>query len=253
MSLNLPKRTAKPRTSGLTMVLEKGLPFSLFSDVVKAQHDKIDIIKFTSGIGMVDTSIQEKIDLCKEHKITTYLGGTLFEKFYFQNKLPDYLDFLRSLKLKAIELSDGTINISEAEKAEIIKACKEEGFLVLVEVGSKDTDFVMPPSVWLEQMNNALDAGADFLVVEGRESATAGLYRTSGEMRTGLLEEIIRHIDVDRVLFEAPTKKSQCYLIEKISPNVNLANIPFFEVNILEVQRLGLRYDTFFAFEEKQL
>jgi phosphosulfolactate synthase len=253
MSLNLPKRTVKPRTSGLTMVLEKGLPYSLFSEVVKTQHQKIDIIKFTSGIGIVDETIKEKIELCREYQIITYLGGTLFEKFYHQGKLPEYTEYLKALGLKAIEISDGTLKISEKEKAALIKQYKDEGLLVLVEVGSKDTDFVMPPSVWLEQMDNALNAGADYLVVEGRESATAGLYRTSGEMRTGLLEEIIKEVDVERVLFEAPTKKSQCYLIEKISPNVNLANIPFFDVNILEVQRLGLRYDTFFVFEEKKL
>ncbi len=245
MSLSLPSRTTKPRESGITMILEKGMNPTTFRNHLKHYHNNIDIIKFTSGIGIVDSGIKEKIETCKEFGIDTYFGGTLFEKFYHAKDLDGYVQLLEDNGITSLEISDGVVEIPMEERNQLVRDLKSK-FKIFMEIGSKDTTFVMPPSKWIYQMQESLNAGVDFLVVEGRESGTSGLYRGSGEMRTGLLEEIINNIDINKIIFEAPNKKSQCYLINTISPNVNLGNIPLFDINILEVQRLGLRYETFF-------
>ena len=227
------------------MILEKGLNPVAFHNQLKYYHHNIDIVKFTSGIGLVDNAIQEKINICHEYGVDVYFGGTLFEKYYQAKALDAYVQLLEKHKISSIEISDGVVQIAQEEKNKLIKELKTK-FKIYIEIGSKDTTFVMPPSKWVYQMQESLDTGADYLIVEGRESGTSGLYRTSGEMRTGLLEEIMLNIDIEKVIFEAPTSKSQCYLINTISPNVNLGNIPLLDINILEVQRMGLRYDTFF-------
>lgn len=245
MSLSLPKRTEKPRKRGLTMILEKGLNPVTFRNQLKYYHRNIDIVKFTSGIGLIDPAIEEKISACKEFGIDVYFGGTLFEKYYHAKALDAYVHLLEDHGIHCIEISDGVVQLPQADKNRLIKELKPK-FKIFNEIGSKDTTFVMPPSKWVFQMQESLDAGADYLIVEGRESGTSGLYRTSGEMRTGLLEEIMLNIDTEKVIFEAPNSKSQCYLINTISPNVNLGNIPLLDINMLEVQRAGLRYSTFF-------
>lgn len=227
------------------MILEKGMNPTTFKDYLNHYHDKIDIVKFTSGIGLVDTGVKEKIDACNQYNIDTYFGGTLFEKFYYANQLEDYITLLRKNGITSLEISDGVVEIPMEKRNELVHRYKEE-FKIFMEIGSKDTKFVMPPSKWIYQMEASLEAGVDYLIVEGRESGTSGLYRGSGEMRTGLLEEIINNINIEKVIFEAPNKASQCYLINTISANVNLGNIPLTDINILEVQRMGLRYETFF-------
>ena len=249
-SLELPNRLQKPRSLGINMLIDKGLDFSTFSSYVIDHNSAIDYVKFTSGIILVDSQIKRKIELCKVNNIIPYAGGTLFEKFFFQSQIDAYTQLMHELEFDTVEISNGVLDADFEKISEYIKFFKDRGFKVLVEIGSKDTDFVMPPSIWIKQINAAIDHGADKLILEGRESGTAGLYRESGEIRTGLLQEIKNQISLEKLIFEAPNKKSQCYLINKFGCNVNLGNINFNDLNILEVQRLGLRYDTFFIKNE---
>lgn len=243
--LKLPNRETKPRQSGINMILEKGMDLTSFESYVTKNSEYIDLLKFTSGLALVDKNIKEKIRICKQNDISCYVGGTLFEKYYSQNKVQAFFEFLKSLEISVLEISDGTIEVPDKEKINIMKQASNEGFEVLVEVGSKDQDFVMPPSKWIEQINLFKEEGAKYLILEGRESGSAGLYRKTGEIRTGLLEEIYNQTGVENIIFEAPNKNAQCYLINKFGTNVNMGNIPLSEVLILEVQRLGLRYETF--------
>lgn len=243
--LDLPQRIQKPRSYGENMMIEKGMSYDLFQGYIKDYHQAIDYVKFTSGIGVVDARIKDKISICTAHQIPTFFGGSLFEKFHLQGKVAEYVAFLRQHDIPIVEISNGITEIGLSEIGDAIQLFKKEGFTVFTEIGSKDTDYVMPPSTWIREINNALEAGAARLILEGRESGTAGLYRGSGEIRTGLLEEIYNQIDIKQVIFEAPNKKAQCYLINSFGCNVNLGNLKFEDLNMVEVQRLGLRYDTF--------
>lgn len=243
--LKLPERIQKPRSYGENMIIEKGITYDLFQGYINDYHEIIDYVKFTSGIGVVDARIKDKIAICTQHQIPTFFGGSLFEKFYAQEKIAEYVSFLKHYSIPIVEISNGITDIDLPKIAEAVQFFKKQGFTVFTEIGSKDTDFVMPPSTWIREINNALDAGADKLIMEGRESGTAGLYRGSGEIRTGLLEEIYNQTDINKVIFEAPNKNAQCYLINTFGCNVNLGNLKFEDINMVEVQRLGLRYDTF--------
>ncbi|MBE0470918.1 MAG: phosphosulfolactate synthase [Methyloprofundus sp.] len=245
MSLILPEIPNKPRKTGITMVLEKGMDPISFKNLVSYYHDRIDIVKFTSGIAIVDQGVKEKIEICKEFGVSCYFGGTLFEKFFSQNKLNEYLDFVRSFGVEIIEISNGTLDISLEQRVEILHRFKSEGFQVYVEVGSKDLEEILAPSTWINEMSRFLTEGADYLITEARESGRAGLFRTSGEIRDGLLKDILTHVDISKVIFEAPNSASQAFFINEIGPDVNLGNVSVDEVNMLRVQRQGLRFETF--------
>jgi len=158
--------------------------------------------------------------------------------------LDDYKSMMNKLGVNLLEVSCGTIDISLEDRIALIEDFKKD-FKVLSEVGSKDTDTIMPPSVWIKEINTLLDAGCEYVITEGRNSGTAGIFRTSGEIRTGLVADIITQIDSAKLIFEAPTPKAQMYFINQVGPNVNLGNVALKDLLLLETQRLGLRSETF--------
>ena len=165
-------------------------------------------------------------------------------KFYHQNKLADYKSMMKKLGVNLLEVSCGTIDISLEDRVALIEDFKKD-FKVLSEVGSKDTDTIMPPSIWIKEINTLLEAGCEYVITEGRNSGTAGIFRTSGEIRTGLVADIITQIDSSKLIFEAPTSKAQMYFINQVGTNVNLGNVALKDLLLLETQRLGLRSETF--------
>jgi phosphosulfolactate synthase len=142
-----------------------------------------------------------------------------------------------------VEVSDGTIALEPNVKADLISSLARE-FVVLAEVGSKDVDFIMAPYVWVEQIQRDLDAGAWKVIAEARESGTAGIYRATGEVRTGLIDEIAHAVSPDRLIFEAPRREQQVWLLKRFGTECNLGNIAPHDVLSLETLRLGLRSDT---------
>jgi phosphosulfolactate synthase len=147
------------------------------------------------------------------------------------------------LGLTHVEISDGTVEIPREEKLELIADLARD-FTVLSEVGSKDSDVNFAPYLWVQWIKEELEAGAWKVITESRESGTAGIFRPSGEMRTGLIDEIVNEVEVADLIFEAPTKASQAWFVKEFGPTVNLGNIPPDEVIPLETLRLGLRGDT---------
>jgi phosphosulfolactate synthase len=250
-SLELPGRQAKPRRRGLTMVIDNGMPTGQLLDVIESTGELIDLLKFGWGTALVTKDLQRKVDCLRANGVDYYFGGTLFEKFVCQGRVDDYRRFCQDHECRYVEISNGTIALSNHEKADYVEKFASE-FSVLSEVGYKDTgrSQELPPVRWIEYMREDLDAGAMLVITEARESGKSGICRPDGELRYGLIEEILESgLDLDRVVFEAPTKDLQTYFVRRVGPDVNLGNVPPHEVIGLETLRLGLRSDTLLTWE----
>ena len=249
--LSLPEHAAKPRTAGLTMVIDNGVPLGLFTDLVELGAQYMDYVKFGWGTSVVTNCLREKIAVLGSHGIEYYFGGTLFEKFVLQGRLDDYRRYCEEYGCRHVEVSNGTIELSNTEKAGYIRKLAPD-FTVVSEVGYKDPgrSEMLPPSEWVASIREDLDAGASIVTLEARESGSSGICRPDGELRHGLVEDVLTAgIGLDSLLFEAPTTALQAHMITRIGPNVNLGNVPAQGVIGLETLRLGLRSDTLTAFE----
>jgi len=246
--LLLPERSAKPREAGLTHVLDKGLGPSQIDDLVAVAAPYIDIVKLGWGTSYITHNLKEKIELYQNHGIPVCFGGTLFEVAMRQNRLDDYVRCIKQLGIEHVEVSDGTVAMDEGDKLAAISRLTREGLRVLSEVGSKDEHVVLAPYKWVELIQRELDAGAWKVITEGRESGTVGVYNPDGEVKSGLIDEILHAVDAQHLVFEAPNKKQQTWFIKKFGSNVNLGNIPPEEVISVETLRLGLRGDTLLDF-----
>ena len=241
---NIPDRPSKPRESGLTMVMDKGLSCRQAEDFLEVAADKTDIIKLGFGTSTVTPSLTRKLEIYQEANIPVYFGGTLFEAYVIRNQFDDYKRLLNKYNLTHSEVSDGSMEISEDQKCEYISSLAKD-FTVLSEVGSKDAEKIIPPYKWIAMMKAEIAAGAWKVIAEARESGTVGIFRNSGEIRSGLIEEILQHIPLDTILWEAPQKVQQVWFLTLYGHNVNLGNIAPHEIIPLETLRLGLRGDTF--------
>jgi phosphosulfolactate synthase len=254
MNFNLsqiPERVAKPRKSGLTMVMDKGLSLEETKNLISVAQPHIDIIKLGFGTAFVTPNLREKINLYQAAGIPVYFGGTLFEAFLIRNQFNDYIQLCNDFDIHYMEVSDGSITIPHTEKCGYIEKLTKYG-TILSEVGSKDAANIMPPYKWIEQMNAELEAGASYVIAEAREAGNVGLYRDSGEVRQGLVNEILTRIPAEKILWEAPQKAQQLYFLELVGCNANLGNIAPVEVIPLEAMRIGLRGDTFHLYLDKE-
>lgn len=250
--LNLPLREAKPRTNGITVLIDGGVPVRYFEDVMESSNEFVDYVKFGWGTSVVTSQLERKIDCLRRHDIRFFFGGTLFEKFYSQGKVEEYKSYCRNYGCTHVEISNGTVNLSNRDKAKYVEEFAKE-FTVFSEVGYKDSDrsLNLHPARWIEFMEQDLSAGADKVITEARESGTSGICRSNGEVRFGLIEEILdSRLDSASIIFEAPNKELQNFFVHKVGTNVNLANVPFQDVIPLETLRLGLRSDTLQLFAE---
>lgn len=241
---NLPERAEKPRTEGLTMVMDKGLSLREVEDLIETSGGLFDIVKFGWATSYVTPNLMDKVKLYQSAGIPCYFGGTLFEAFYIRKQLDDYKRVLEKYSLEHCEVSDGSVSMDHDEKCELISEFAEL-VTVLSEVGSKDAKKIIPPYKWIEQMRTELDAGAWKVIGEAREGGNVGLFRDSGEVRQGLVEEILTQIPTEKIIWEAPQKAQQVWFIKLCGTNVNLGNIAPNETIPLETIRLGLRGDTF--------
>jgi phosphosulfolactate synthase len=243
----MPERTKKPRTTGVAMVMDKGLSIREAEDFVSVSGELTDFMKLGFGTSVVTPNVKEKIKVYQNAGIRVYLGGTLFEAFLIRNMEDEYRRFIDDLGLDTIEISDGSMRIDHAKKCEVIHELSKN-YTVFSEVGAKEAGILIAPAKWIEMMENELSAGAFKVIAEARESGTAGIYRPSGKAHTMLINMILSKIPIDQILWEAPLKSQQAWFIQHFGANVNLGNIPPNEVIPLETLRLGLRGDTFFRF-----
>lgn len=255
MNFNLsqiPERKLKPRADGLTMVMDKGLSVEEAKNFLSVAHPHIDIIKLGFGTSYVTPNLAEKIKVYKSYNLPVYFGGTLFEAFLIRNQFEQYISVCKEFDIDYMEVSDGSITIPHTEKCGYIEKLTKHG-TVLSEVGSKDAEHIIPPYKWIELMRGELNAGASYVIAEAREAGNVGIYRGSGEVREGLVQEILTQIPAEKIIWEAPQKAQQLYFIELIGCNVNLGNIAPSEVISMEAMRIGLRGDTFHLFLNKAI
>tara|TARA_B110000046_G_scaffold172986_1_gene195193 strand:- start:166 stop:966 length:801 start_codon:yes stop_codon:yes gene_type:complete len=244
---HIPERPVKPRESGTTMMMDKGLSIREVEDFIEASGDITDIAKFGFGTAFVTNKLEEKIKLYKRAGIRPYFGGTLFELFIARNSFDDFRRLIDKYDLDLCEVSDGSIIIPHEEKLKYISELAKD-HTVMSEVGSKDEGIIISPAKWIKMMSTELEAGSWKVIAEGRESGTVGVFRPNGTAHTYLINKIIAKIDPNRILWEAPKKTQQVWFIRLFGPNVNLGNIAPNEMIPLECLRLGLRGDTFFEF-----
>jgi phosphosulfolactate synthase len=241
--LDVPARSEKPRERGITHVIDRGLSVAEVEGLMETSGGSVDIVKLGWGTALVTANLKPKLERYAAHGIPVVLGGTLTEIAIKQGRVEGLVAWLHELGLRHVEISDGTIALDPEVKSHLIRALARD-FTVLSEVGSKDADFIMAPYVWVEQIERDLEAGAWKVIAEARESGTAGIYRADGEVRTGLIDEIVHAIDADRLIFEAPRREQQVWLLHSLGSECNLGNIAPEDVLSLETLRLGLRSDT---------
>jgi phosphosulfolactate synthase len=241
--LKLPQRTTKPRQEGITHVLDRGLSVADVDGLVEVAGEYIDLVKLGWGTGVATGNLQAKLDRYRHHGIPVMFGGTLTELAIAQDRLDALVGWVHELGLDHIEISDGTINLEHDRKLELISKLAGE-FTVLSEVGSKDNTRIMAPYRWVELIQAELEAGAWKVIAEARESGTVGIFRHDGEVRMGLIDEIVHAIPPERILFEAPQREQQVWFVRRFGPDVNLGNITPDDVLSLETIRVGLRSDT---------
>lgn len=249
MNFNLskiPARTQQPRSFGITMIADKGLGVAEAENLLSITAPHIDMVKLAFGTAMVTPLLPEKIKIYQSHNIPVFFGGLLFEAFVIRNQFEDYLKMLDRYEISFAEISDGAINISHEEKCNYIRTLSQRG-TVVSEIGSKDKDKVKvtPPYKWIELMQAELDAGASYVIAEAKEEGHEGIYRNSGEVREGLIEEILTKIPAEKIIWETPDKEQQLFFIKLLGCNANLGNIAPKEVISLEAMRVGLRGDSF--------
>lgn len=253
MNFNLsqiPDRKLKPRELGITMVMDKGLSIAEAHNLISIAEPHIDIVKLGFGTAFVTPRLREKIEIYQSANIPVYFGGTLFEAFLIRNQFNDYIAMMKDYGIQYVEVSDGSITIPHTEKCGYIEKLTKHG-TVLSEVGSKDAAHIIPPYKWIELMRAELEAGSSYVIAEAREAGNVGIYRGSGEVREGLVQEILTQIPEGKIIWEAPQKAQQLYFLELIGCNVNLGNIAPHEIIALEAMRIGLRGDTFDLYLDK--
>lgn len=241
---SLPEREVKPRERGFTMAMDKGLSIREVEDFLEVAANYVDIVKLGWATSYVVPNLQRKLDVYRAAGIPVYFGGTLFEAFIARNQFDDYRRVLDKYNMTFAEVSDGSLEMAHEKKCGYIQTLSEQ-VTVLSEVGSKDAEKIIPPYMWIRLMKAELEAGAWKVIGEAREGGNVGLFRSTGEVRSGLVEEILTQVPFEKILWEAPQKAQQVWFIKLLGANVNLGNIAPSEIIPLETIRLGLRGDTF--------
>ena len=244
---HIPERTIKPRQSGLTMMMDKGLSIREAEDFVSSSADYTDLVKFGFGTALITKGLEEKIRLYKDGGLIPYFGGTLFELFEIRGKFDEFRSYIEKYKIDYAEVSDGSMAMPHEDKLEYIRKLSTQ-VTVISEVGSKVAGVEIPNERWVEMMQDELQAGSWKVIGEARESGTIGIYQKDGSANMELIDGIIQQVKMDNVIWEAPIKSQQEWFIKLLGSNVNLGNIAPGEVVSLESLRLGLRGDTFFDF-----
>lgn len=245
----LPPRSEKPRNNGLTMVLDKGLGYETAKSLMEISGDYVDLLKFGWGTIIIHNKeiIQKKVKMYKSFDIIPYTGGTLFEIAYNNDKVDDFFNEAENIGFEAIEISDGSTEMTEDEKLEFITKAKEKGFYVLSEVGKKDpkADAKLDLYRRIELINAELKAGSDKVIIEAREGGkNIGIFDKDGAAKEEEIEYITKHTPDENIIWEAPNKDQQVSFVLKLGKDVNLGNISSDDITSLETIRRGLRGDT---------
>lgn len=249
---HLPERSSKPRKTGVTMVMDKGISLRQAEDFIDVSSAYVDFVKLGFGTSVLTKNVKEKIKLYQNAGLKVYVGGTLFEAFVVRDKFDDYLKYISDLGLDSAEVSDGSIELDHDKKCEYISRLAKN-FTVLSEVGSKEEGVIIHPARWIKMMQSELDAGSEKVIAEARESGTVGIFHKNGSAHTLLIHRIVNKVKLENIIWETPQKSQQVYFLKLFGANVNVGNIGVDDVISLETLRLGLRGDTFFTYLPDEL
>lgn len=242
--LDLPPRSAKPRCKGITHVLDKGSTLLATESILSSAARIIDVWKFGFGTSYVDPTVRAKVAVLRAAQVKTCTGGTLLEAAWLQGRTESFFAFAKDVGFDCVEISDGATDMPYCDKQMLIARARSFGFEVMSEIGSKDPSKILSAVDWISQIETDLMAGSDWIVVEGRESGTVGLYDDCGKVRHNVLHALARSRRADRLIYEAPQRAQQAFLIRQFGSDVNLGNILADELISLEALRRGLRADT---------
>jgi phosphosulfolactate synthase len=241
-------RTSKPRQTGVTMVIDKGLGIRRLEDLIETCGEFVDVIKLTFGTSAFydEALLKRKNEMITASNIAVMPGGTFLEVAIWQKSIDKYLDRAKDLRFSAIEISDGTIEMDIQVRRDTIKKSLDKGFKVITEVGKKDPKEVLPISLIHQLIEEDVQNGAFKVIIEAREAGKGvGIFDAEGKVKDEEIENIIAGVkDTDCLIWEAPLKNQQQALILRLGLNVNLGNIPPDEVLALEALRQGVRGDT---------
>jgi len=242
--LDLPARTTKPRRTGITHVLDAGLPVGEAAGLLEACGAYVDVWKLGWGVAYLDPNVEAKLELLAAHGVLASPGGTLLEIAWAQGRAAEFLGWARAVGFPCVEVSSGTVPMAAGEKASLIAEAAEH-FIVLAEVGAKDPEVRLTPGEWAAAAVRDLAAGATWILAEGRASGTVGIYSGSGTVREAVVAAMVDAAGTDSVVFEAPQESQQAWFVRRFGPDVNLANIQPAGALGLETLRLSLRADTY--------
>jgi phosphosulfolactate synthase len=245
--LDLPNRPPKPRSRGITHAIDHGLSAAEADGWIASAGEYVDLVRLGWGSAYVERDLRAKLDVYQGYGIPAMLGGTLTELAWLQGRVDDLRRWLDELGIVHVEVSTGVVPIPSEEKLALISTFAQDR-TVFAEIGEKDPRALLAPYRWVELIREALEAGAAHVICEGRADGDAGMYRPDGELRTGLVDEVVHEIDLHRLIFEAPRRHQQIWFIEHYGGNVNLGNVHPADVISLETLRLGLRADTLMLF-----
>ena len=243
-SIQLPYRFSKPRESGLTVITDDGIPLSSVKSTLKSFANYIDKVKLFAGTAFLDSQIAERIELYRQFDIEPYFGGALFEKYYQQSNLDGYRTLLKKLQVEVVELMDIGINIPIERRLELISQFAAD-FRVIGKIGGKDSQTIVSPMTWVRQMKSYLEAGCEFVLAAGT-TGKAGLFRSNGEIRQGLVADIVASVPEQKLIFDAPNRYSQGYFVKLLGPNANLSHVDPRNLLTLESLRCGMLDETLF-------
>jgi phosphosulfolactate synthase len=250
--LNLPTRATKPRGIGITHVLDRGIPLSQSADLLAMSECYIDVWKLGWGISYLDPTLPGKLELLARHGVLASPGGTLLEIAWAQGRAMEFLNWARDCGFPCVEVSAGTVAMDQAAKQELIAEAARH-FIVLAEVGTKDPGAHLAPAQWAQEVAGDLEAGATWVLAEGRASGTVGIYDPSGAVREDVIAALVSVAGPDFLVFEAPREQQQAWFVRRFGPDVNLANVAPTDVLGLETLRLSLRADTYGAWSPDSL
>jgi phosphosulfolactate synthase len=228
-------------------MMDKGLSVSEAESYIESSSEFSDLVKFGFGTAVFTKKLKKKVKLYQSAGLHPYFGGTLFEAFIIRDMFDEFRKFISDSGINTVEVSDGSMKIEHADKLKYVNKLSRD-FRVLSEVGSKVKGVELEPDEWVQNMKTELENGAWKVIAEARESGTIGIYNSDGSANIEIIDDIIEHVAVENVIWEAPNKAQQVWFINLIGANVNLGNISPAEVVSLEALRLGLRGDTFFNF-----
>lgn len=244
--LDLPARSAKPRGTGITHVLDRGIPLAQAADLLAMNGTYIDVWKLGWGISYLDPNLAAKLELLARHRVLASPGGTLLEIAWAQGRAPEFLGWARDCGFPCVEVSAGTVPMDDTAKQDLIAEAARH-FIVLAEVGPKDPGVCLTPGQWAQAVSRDLEAGATWVLAEGRASGTVGIYNRDGAVREDVVSALVSVGGPYSLVFEAPREDQQAWFVRRFGPDVNLANVHPADALGLETLRLSLRADTYGA------